>query len=98
MWKSYLDAFRMSFTDIFNTRNDDAKGRTIYLFCNLLAAFYNVFITGIFYTGFLTMYGISITGAGIVTFIPYIANLFSIFSSKILSRFKRRKNQLLRLR
>jgi len=95
MWKSQLQAFQMSFTDTFNRRDDDAKGRTIQLLCNLMAAFYNVFITGIFYTGFLTMYGISITGAGIVTFIPYIANIFSIFSSKILSRFKRRKPILL---
>ncbi len=91
MWKSRFLAFKMSFTDIFNTRDDDAKGRIIQLFCNLMASFYNVFITGIFYTGFLTMYGISITGAGIVTFIPPIASIFSIFSSKILSRFKRRK-------
>lgn len=95
MWRASVEAFRGSFSSIFNARDDDAKGRTIYLFCNLLAAFYNVFITGIFYTGFLSMYGISITGAGIVTFIPYIANIFSIFSSKILSRFKRRKPVLI---
>ena len=91
MWKSQVQAFWMSFTDIFNTKDDDAKGRVINLGCTLLAAFYNVFITGIFYTGFLSMYGISITGAGIVTFIPYIANLFTIFSSRVLSRFRRRK-------
>jgi len=91
MWKSQIQAFWLSFTDIFNTRDDDAKGRVINLGCTLLAAFYNVFIGGIFYTGFLSMYGISITGAGIVTFIPYIANIFTVFSSKVLSRFKRRK-------
>ena len=95
MWRARIEAFRGSFSDIFNHRDDNARGRTIYLFCNLLAAFYNVFITGIFYTGFLSMYGISITGAGIVTFIPYIANIFSIFSSKILTRFKRRKPVLI---
>lgn len=93
MWKTRLEAFRISFSDIFNTRDDMAKGRTINLTCTLLAAFYNVFITGIFYTGFLSMYGISITGVGIITFIPYIANLTTIFSSKLISRFdkKRRK-------
>ena len=80
MLKSQFQAFWLSFTDIFNTKDDDAKGRVINLGCTLLAAFYNVFITGIFYTGFLSMYGISITGAGIVTFIPYIANIFTIFS------------------
>ena len=94
MFRSGLNAKWMLFTDIFNTKNDDAKGRLIYLCCVLLASFYNVFITGIFYTGFLTMYGISITGAGIVTFIPFVANVFSIFSSRVLAKFKRRKPYL----
>ena len=91
MWKVRLQGFRDTFMGIFNTRDDDARGRVINLCCTLLTAFYNVFITGIFYTGFLSMYGISITGAGIVTFIPYIANIFTIFSSRVLSRFQRRK-------
>lgn len=95
MWKSRVQSFWLTFTDIFNTRDDDAKGRVINLACTLLAAFYNVFITGIFYTGFLSMHGISITGAGVVTFIPYIANIFTVFSSKVLSRFKRRKPVLI---
>ncbi len=95
MWKAKIQAFQLSFSEIFSNRDDYAKGRTINLGCTLLAAFYNVFITGIFYTGFLTMYGISITGAGIVTFIPYIANIFSIFSSKVLSRFRNKKRALL---
>ena len=93
MWKTRLQAFRISFSDIFNTRDDMARGRTINLTCTLLAAFYNVFITGIFYTGFLSMYGISITGVGIITFIPYIANLTTIFSSKLISRFDPKKRK-----
>ncbi|MBQ7915560.1 MAG: MFS transporter [Firmicutes bacterium] len=84
-----------SITDIYSLADEDSKGRLIILTSSLLTTFYNVFITGIFYTGFLSMYGISITGAGIITFIPYIANLFTIFSSKILSRFPRRKWLLL---
>ena len=95
MWKTRIEAFRISFSDIFNRRDDMAKGRTINLACTLLAAFYNVFITGIFYTGFLSMYGISITGVGIITFIPYIANLTTIFSSKLLSRFKKNRKYIL---
>lgn len=91
MMKRAFQAWRLSMSDIFSLKNDEAKGRTINLVDTLLAAFYNVFITGIFYTGFLSMYDISITGVGIITFIPYIANIFSIFSSKILGRFKRRK-------
>ena len=77
--------------DISGFADEESKGRLIILSSTLLTTFYNVFITGIFYTGFLSMYGISITGAGIITFIPYIANLFAVFSSKILSCFPRRK-------
>jgi len=90
-----LQALKMSMADIYSTKNDEAKGRLISLGSGLVAAFYNVFITGIFYTGFLSMYGISITGVGIVTFIPYIASCFSLFSSAILERIKKRKWVLL---
>lgn len=37
----------------------------------------------------------SITGVGIVSFIPYIANCFSVFSPAVLSHFKKRKGILL---
>jgi len=91
MWKETIRLLGTSFSEIFNLRDDEAKGRVIFLSCSLLESLYNVFITGIFYTGFLSMYGISITGAGIVTFIPYIANILTVFSSRVLSRFRRRK-------
>lgn len=90
-----LQAIKTSMSDIYSTKNDEAKGRLISLGSALVAAFYNVFITGIFYTGFLSMYGISITGVGIVTFIPYIASCFSLFSSFILERIQKRKWVLL---
>ena len=92
-FKRFFDfkGFKLSLTDIYSPKNDDSRGRLISLGSSIMAAFYNVFITGIFYTGFLSMYGISITGVGIVTFIPYIASCFSVFSSSILERFKKRK-------
>ena len=91
MFSGALAGIRRDFGDIFGFHDEDAKGRTVYLGCVILNAFYNVFITGVFYTGFLSMNGMSITDAGIVTFIPYLGNLFSVFSSKILRHFKRRK-------
>ncbi|MBR5288864.1 MAG: hypothetical protein IKU34_09810 [Clostridia bacterium] len=91
MLRAYLGGLRRDMSDIFGFHDEDAKGRTVYIFCVILNAFYNVFITGVFYTGFLSMNGMSITDAGIVTFIPYLGNLFSVFSSKILRHFKRRK-------
>jgi len=86
-WKS----FKSSLYDIYSVRDEESKGRLISLGSSMITAFYNVFITGIFYTGFLSMYDISITGVGIVTFIPYIANCFSVFSPRILGRFEKRK-------
>lgn len=91
MLMAQLQKMKRDFLEVFGFRDEDARGRTVYLFCVILNAFYNVFITGVFYTGFLSMNGMSITDAGIVTFIPYIGNLFSVFSSKILVHFKRRK-------
>jgi len=67
----------------------------IALASTLLTTVYNVFITGIFFTGFLSMYGMSIADTGVLTFVPYIANLFSVFSPSVLSRFRRRKGVLL---
>ena len=95
MLKQILYGFWLSFSDIFNLKDEEAKGRTIVLTSNILTTIYNVFITGIFYTGFLTMYGMSITDTGIITFIPYIANMFSVFSNKILSRFVHPKKVLI---
>lgn len=93
--KNYLRAWWTSFNDIFSLKNDDAKGRTIILSSTILTTLYNVFITGLFHTGFLSMYGISITGTGILTFIPFVSNILCIFSSKILGRFLRRKRILI---
>ena len=91
--KSPVDftSLKTGLKEIYGTKDANAKGRLISLGSGLVTAVYNVFITGIFYTGFLSMYGISITGVGIITFIPYIASCFSIFSSVILDRLKHRK-------
>ena len=91
MKKIDLRGMRASLGDIYSLRDDHARGRLITLGSTLAVSFYNVFITGIFHTGFLSMYGISITGVGIITFIPFIASCFSIFSSKILGPIPRRK-------
>ncbi len=90
-----LPKVSLNLSDIYNLHDDYAKGRLISLLSALITAFYNVFITGVFYTGFLSMYGISITDFGIISFIPFIGNCFSVFSGKILSRFQRRKRVLM---
>lgn len=86
---------KAAFLDIYNLKDDHAKGRLISLGSSLITSMYNVFITGIFYTGFLSMYDISITGVGIISFIPYIASCVSVFSGMLLERIRNRKPWLL---
>lgn len=93
--KKFLSELKPIFKDIYSPRDEHSKGRLISLISSLVTSFYNVFITGIFYTGFLSMYGISITGVGIVTFIPYIGGCFSVFSPFVLRRFQKRKRVML---
>ena len=91
MLKSAIRDFKASFVDIYNLKDENAKGRLISLGSALVTALYNVFITGIFYTGFLSMYDMSISDVGIISYIPLIANCLSIFSSMILERIPKRK-------
>ena len=95
MLRPFVKESTQEFRDLFNSRDEEAKGRLISLCSVALSAIYNVFITGVFYTGFLSVYGMSITETGIVTFIPFIGNLFSVFSSKILSHFRRKRFALI---
>ncbi len=80
---------------VFGPQTESGKGRLINLISSLLTGVYTIFVTGIFYTGFLSLYGISITETGIITFVPYLANCFCIFSTPVLNRFHRRKPVLL---
>lgn len=86
-----FSGWKTALVDIYNLKDENAKGRLISLGSALVSALYNVFITGIFYTGFLSMYGMSISDVGIISYIPLIASCFSVFSSVILERIKRRK-------
>ena len=80
---------------LYGWHEEQQKGRTIILLDALLTAVFNVFITGIFYTGFLTMYEIDLVSVGIITFIPPLASTFHMFSPMILERIRRRKPVLI---
>ena len=86
---------RKQLTTIYGWQDHQKRGRTIILLSNLITSFYNIFITGIFYTGFLSMYEIDLVSTGIISFIPTLAHCCAIFSPIILERFTRRKNILL---
>ena len=79
---------------MFGFREERARGRS----CMMISAIFEHMITnlstGIFYTSFLMINGIDIVNIGIIAFVPYIANCFSIFSPSILERFKKRKGVL----
>jgi len=94
----FIEEQKLLLKDTYNTRDEYAKGRLVSLGSSLMTAFYNVFITGIFYTGFLSMYGISITGVGIISYIPMLSSCLCVFSPAILERIRRRKPVLLAMK
>lgn len=84
-----------AFYGLFNLETEHGVGRSMLLVNDLLAGFANVFITGTFYTGFLTENGIDILRVGIITFIPNFCWLFALFAPQIVQRFPRRRGILL---
>ncbi len=99
MKRSLLNRYRASnFYTVFNFRNDMAKGRVSMLASAVIVQAILPLTSGVFYTGFLISNDIDIVNAGVISFIPYIASLFSVFSPYLLERFPRRKDILLRTR
>lgn len=85
-----------NFTSIYNFHEERARGRALFLIASsIITTIANIFITGTFYNGFLTMYGITTSGAGVLSYIPYIASAMALLSPSILPRFKHRKRILL---
>jgi len=82
---------RSQFFKLFNFRDDLAKGRSCMMLSSITVSVISWLTTGLFYTSFLMTNGIDIVNIGIITFVPYIANCFSIFSPSILERFPKRK-------
>lgn len=83
------------FHRIFNRKDPLSAGRASLLLNTALASLGNIFITGVFFTGFLSANGIDIVRVGIITFIPYISWGFSVFTPLIYRKRKRRKALLL---
>ena len=79
---------------LFNWKDDKAKGRTCMMISTALTSCITYLTVGIFYTGFLTANDINLVNVGIITFIPFIANLFTIFSPLVLEKLVRRKKAL----
>ncbi|MBR2948491.1 MAG: MFS transporter [Lachnospiraceae bacterium] len=82
---------RSTFFKLFNFNDDLAKGRSCMILSAVMCSVISWLTTGLFYTSFLMTNGIDIVNIGILTFVPYIASCFSIFSPSILERFQKRK-------
>jgi len=80
-----------TFKRLFNLNSDEAKGRSCILASTVLSSIVTNITGGIFYSGYLLEYGITIVNIGILTFIPFIANAFSLLSPMILEPIKKRK-------
>lgn len=79
------------FSALYNLHDEKAFGRLVMLSNSVFSGIIAWLTTGMFYTAFLMMNGINLVNIGIITFIPYIANCFSIFCPSILERFQKRK-------
>ena len=76
---------------VFNLKDDLAKGRVSMLISSIIVTINSFLTAGIFHTAFLIANDIDLVKVGIISFIPFAANGFSIFSPFILERFKKRK-------
>lgn len=82
---------RTSFYTVFHYHDDGGIARSNLLFAVMVQAIVGGFTGGIFYTGFFAGYGFNIVNISIITVVPYVANLFSLFSPYILERFEKRR-------
>ncbi|MBR4887559.1 MAG: MFS transporter [Clostridia bacterium] len=75
----------------FEKGNPEAKGRRCMMLESIMANISAWITGGTFYTGFLLGNDIAITDIGIITALPYLASLLTLFTPAILGRFKKRR-------
>ncbi len=80
-----------SFYRLFNFESERAQGRCVMLASSVLSNVISWLTGSLFYTSFLMANGIDLVKIGVISFVPYIANLFSVLSPSILERFPKRR-------
>ena len=83
--------FKRRGSGLFTLQDEYGRGRCVMLTSAIVTSVNTWLTTNIFYTSFLMIYGIDLVNIGIITFVPYIAGCFGIFSPSLLERFKRRR-------
>ncbi|MGI6203603.1 MAG: MFS transporter [Eubacteriales bacterium] len=77
---------------LFSLRDEGGKGRAALMFSAVSDMLILQLTGGIFYTGFLVGYDFDIVNIGVLTFIPFLANIFGVpLTPLVLRRFKKRK-------
>ncbi len=83
--------FKNRGSGLFTLHDEYGKGRCVMLTSAIITSINNFLTSGIFYTSFLMIYGIDLVNIGIITFVPFIAGCFGIFSPSLLERFQKRR-------
>ena len=86
-----MKLFRKQSNGLFTMKTEQGRGRCVMLASSIITGTISWLTTNIFYTSFLMIYGIDLVNIGIITFIPYIAGCFGIFSPSLLERFRKRR-------
>ena len=74
--------------DVYNLQTEGGRARASLLGAALTQGVVNGLTSGVFYTGLLVGYGFNIVNISILSIVPHIASLFSLFSPYILSGSK----------
>lgn len=85
---------RSAMYPVCNLVTEDGRGRTNLMLSTIMLSIVNGFTGGIFYTGFLVSYGINIVNISILTLLPSVCGILSLFTPYIMARFPKRKTIL----
>lgn len=76
---------------VFNRRSPKGTGACLMLANTVLTQAAGVLATGVFYTAFLALNGIDIVRIGLLGTIPSLCWMLSLFTPKLMSRFRSRR-------
>ena len=84
--------FSKSLLHLFSLREEDGRGRAAMMFAAVGETLLLQLTGGIFYTGFLVGFKFDIVNIGVLTFVPFSANILGVFLTPlVLRRLERRK-------
>lgn len=89
------DLYRKSdWYTVFHFEDDRGKARSNLLFASITQTVISGLTTGVFYSGYLSTFGINIVSISVLTLIPYVTSFLSMLAPVILERFKKRRKVL----